>query len=161
MIKNFFIKYKAYIFSCMIALGVGLISAFLTRSNMNLSAIRQPVISPPAFLFPIVWTLLYILMGISAARIFEKRSSSPEEVRNALSTYASSLIVNFAWSIIFFNFGAFFIAFIWILLLEFLIIKTVIQYKNIDKTAAFLQIPYSVWVAFAGYLTISIAILNR
>ncbi|MBE6645443.1 MAG: tryptophan-rich sensory protein [Ruminococcaceae bacterium] len=161
MIKNFFIKYKTYIISCLIALGVGLLSAFLTRGNMNLSAIKQPFLSPPAFLFPLVWTALYILMGISAARIFGKKASFPEEVRNSLSTYASSLIVNFAWSIIFFNFGAFFLAFIWIILLEFLIIKTINEYKKIDKTAAFLQIPYAVWVAFAGYLTISIAILNR
>ena len=161
MIKNFLKKYKTYIISCLIALGVGLLSAFFTRGNMNLSSIRQPPLSPPAFLFPVVWTILYILMGISAAMIFNEKSNMPDEVRNALSTYASSLIVNFAWSIIFFNFGAFFIAFIWILLLEFLILKTIKEYSAINKTAALLQIPYAVWVAFAGYLTLAITILNK
>jgi len=161
MIKNFFIKYKTYIISSLLALGVGVISALLTMDNMNLSALKQPPLSPPAFLFPIVWSVLYILMGISSAMVFNKKSHMPEAVRNALSTYASSLIVNFAWSIIFFNFGAFFLAFIWIILLEILILKTIKEYSSIDKKSAWLQIPYSVWVAFAGYLTLAIAILNR
>ena len=161
MIKEFFRKYKTYVISSAIAVGVGLLSALFTVGNMNLSGIKQPSFSPPAFLFPLVWTILFILMGISSARIFEKRTEFPEEVRNALSTYASSLLVNFLWSIIFFNFGAFFIAFIWIIFLEFLVIKTIKLYLPIDRHSAFLQIPYAVWVAFAGFLTLSIAFLNR
>lgn len=161
MIKDFFTKYKSYILSSLIALAVGVLSALLTMENMNLSFLKQPPLSPPAFLFPIVWSILYILMGVSSAKIFNARKDSPEAVRNALSTYASSLVVNFAWSIIFFNFGAFFIAFIWIMLLEFLIIKTIKQYLTIDRKAAMLQIPYAVWVAFAGYLTLAISILNK
>ena len=161
MIKAFLTKYKTYIISSLIALSVGLLSALLTLENMNLSAIRQPPLSPPAVLFPLIWSVLYILMGISSARIFEKKSSFPEKSRSALSTYASSLVVNFAWSIIFFNFGAFFIAFIWILLLEFLILKTVKEYAELDKKAALLQIPYALWVAFAAYLTLAISILNK
>ena len=129
--------------------------------NMDLSFLKQPLLSPPAFIFPVVWSILYILMGISSAKILSARSKAPEEVRNSLSTYASSLIVNFTWSIIFFNFGAFFLAFLWIILLEFLIIKTIKQYTRIDRKAAILQIPYAVWVAFAGYLTIAIALLNK
>lgn len=161
MIKNFFTKYKAYIISSAIALGVGLISALLTMENMNLSVLRQPALSPPALLFPIVWTVLYILMGISSAIIYSKKNTMPDEVRSALTTYASSLVVNFAWSIIFFNFGAFFLAFLWIVLLEILILKTIKEYGKIDKTAALLQIPYAVWVAFAGYLNLAIAFLNK
>lgn len=160
MIKNFFTKYKSYIISSAIALGVGVISSLLTMENMNLSALRQPPLSPPAFLFPIVWTVLYVLMGISSARVYEKRSVMPEEVRSALSTYASSLVVNFAWSIIFFNFGALFIAFLWIVLLEILVLKTIKRYKAIDKSSALLQIPYAVWVGFAGYLTLALSFLN-
>ena len=161
MIKAFLTKYKTYIISSLIALSVGLFSALLTMENMNLSAIRQPPLSPPAVLFPLIWSVLYILMGISSARIFEKKSAFPEKSRSALSTYASSLVVNFAWSIIFFNFGAFFIAFIWILLLEFLVLKTVKEYAELDKKAALLQIPYALWVAFAAYLTLAISILNK
>ena len=160
MIKDVITKYKAYIISSLIALGVGLFAAFFTIKNMDLSFIKQPALSPPAFLFPIVWSILYILMGISAAKIFSARLKMPDAVRNALSTYASSLLVNFTWSIIFFNFGAYFLAFIWIILLEFLIIKTIKQYSTIDQKAAMLQFPYAVWVAFAAYLNLAIAILN-
>ena len=161
MMKNFFIKFKTYIISSAISLSVGLLSTLFTMGNMELSGIKQPTFSPPAFLFPIVWSVLYILMGISSAKIHEKRMSSPEVVRNAISTYASSLIINFFWSIIFFNFGSFFIAFLWIVLLEFFVIKTINQYSKIDKTAALLQIPYAIWIAFAGLLTLSITLLNR
>ena len=160
MIKEFFTKYKAYIISCIIALGIGLLSSFITMKNMDLSFFKQPALSPPAFLFPIVWTMLYILMGISAAKIFRLQSGYPDATRSALSTYASSLLVNFTWSIIFFNFGALFLAFLWIILLEFLVIKTIKQYAAIDKNASLLQIPYAVWVAFAAYLNLAIVILN-
>ena len=100
-------------------------------------------------------------MGISSAIVYEKKALQPQPVRDALSTYASSLIANFSWSIIFFNFGAFFIAFLWILLLDFLVLKTIVQYYKIDKTAAILQIPYAVWLAFATYLTLAITVLNK
>ena len=161
MIKEFLKKYKSYLVSVTIALGVGGLSALLTMKNMEIfDIVKNPPLSPPAILLPIVWTVLYILMGISAAIIYEKRIESYESVREALTTYASSLIVNFAWSIIFFNLQAFFIAFIWLLLLLFLVILTVIKYYSIDKKAAFLQIPYTIWVAFAGYLTAAITLLN-
>ena len=161
MIKSILNKYKTYIISSLIALFVGIASALLTMKNMDISFLKQPPLSPPSFLFPTVWTVLYVLMGISAAKIFERRRDFPDEVRNSLSTYASSLAVNFTWSIIFFNFGAFFIAFVWIILLEFLIVKTITQYYRIDKSAALLQIPYAVWVLFAGYLTLGIVFLNN
>ena len=161
MIKEFLKKYKSYLVSVTIALGVGGLSALLTMKNMDMfDIIKKPPLSPPAWLFPIIWTVLYILMGISAAIIYEKRNVSPERVREALTTYASSLIVNFAWSIIFFNLQAFFIALIWLLLLLFLVILTVIKYYFIDKKAAFLQIPYTIWVTFAAYLTAAITLLN-
>lgn len=156
-----FSKIKPYIISILIALGVGALSAFLTRNNMDLySEIITPPLAPPAILFPIVWTILYILMGISAAMIYTQKSAPIKERSGALATYFSSLVVNFAWSIIFFNFRAFLFAFIWLLFLLYLIIKTIIEYKKINPTAAYLQIPYAVWVAFAGYLTFCIWILN-
>ena len=99
-------------------------------------------------------------MGISAARIFKLKGVYENEVRESLTYYAASLVVNFAWSIIFFNFGAFLLAFVWLLLLLFLIIKTVVNYYTIDSLSAYLQIPYIIWVTFAGYLTAGIAILN-
>ena len=156
-----FKKIKPYAISILIALGVGGLSALLTRGNMDLyREIKTPPLAPPSILFPIVWTLLYILMGISAAMIYQSRTSDFKKRTAALATYASSLVVNFAWSIIFFKFRAFFLAFIWLLLLLYLIVKTILQYKEINKIAAYLQIPYALWVTFAGYLTFGIWILN-
>ena len=156
------IKIKPYIISVLIALGVGGLSAFFTRNSMDLySTINTPPLSPPSILFPIVWTILFILMGVSAAMIYTDTNASKLSKKSALSTYALSLIVNFFWSIIFFNFRAFLFAFIWLLLLLFLIVRTIMKYYKINPTAAYLQIPYLVWVTFAGYLTFAIFILNR
>lgn len=161
MIREFFKKYKNYLISIAIALAVGGLSALLTMKNMEIfDIIKKPPLSPPAILFPIVWTILYILMGISSAIIYENRTAYPEKTREALSTYASSLVVNFAWSIIFFNMQAFLIAFVWLILLLTLIVLTILKYFKINKTAAYLQIPYIVWVAFAGYLTLGITLMN-
>ena len=155
-------KLKSFIISIIIPLSVGIISALLTRGNMNIyEEIITPPLSPPSFLFPVVWSVLYILMGISAALIYNDNTSSKKVKDRALYTYAASLFVNFFWSIIFFNMKAFLFAFIWLLLLLFLIISTIMQYKKINQTAAYLQIPYVVWVTFAGYLNFGIWLLNR
>lgn len=156
-----FSKLKPYVISILIALAVGGASALLTMGNMKIySEIRTPPLSPPSILFPIVWTVLYILMGISAAMIYTDKNFNKKEKKEALVPYASSLIINFTWSIIFFNFRSFFVAFIWLLLLLYLIIKTIIEYKNINALAAYLQIPYAIWVSFAGYLNLGIWLLN-
>lgn len=122
--------------------------------------ILTPPLSPPSWLFPVMWTILFAVMGISAARI--KLANAPkQQIDSALRTYYISLAVNFLWSIIFFNYRAFFFAFIWLLLLLALIIITIIKYYKIDKVAAHLQIPYALWVTYAGYLTITIWYLNK
>lgn len=122
--------------------------------------VLMPPLSPPPILFPIVWSILFILMGISAAMIYN--SDAPKSQKNtALNIYALSLAVNFSWNIIFFNLRAFGFAFFWLLLLLFLIILTIIKYFKIQKIAAYLQIPYALWVTFAGYLTAGIWWLNR
>ncbi len=153
---------KSYIISILIALGVGGFSAFLTRGNMNLyEEIITPPLSPPGVLFPIVWTVLYVLMGISAAIIYNSKEAPATERTQALFTYGVSLVVNFFWSIIFFNMRMYFLAFVWLVLLWVLILKTILEYWGINKTAAYLQIPYLIWVTFAGYLTFAIFLLNR
>ncbi len=154
-------KIKPYIISILIALAVGGLSAFFTRNNMDLySETIRPPLSPPSILFPIVWTVLYILMGISAAIIYTNQTAPEYQKKSALYTYALSLIVNFFWSIIFFNIRAYLFAFVWLILLLYLIVKTIIKYKKIEPIAAYLQIPYAIWVTFAGYLTLAIFILN-
>lgn len=151
-------KSKVYIFSIAAALAVGALSALFTADNMNIyKSIVKPALAPPSFLFPLVWSLLYILMGISSAQIY--LSARPGKTA-ALQTYAASLAVNFLWSIIFFNFRAYTFAFIWLLLLLILIAYTIKLYKKIKPAAAYLQIPYFIWVIFAGYLNLMIAFLN-
>lgn len=155
-------KIKPYVISILISLSVGIISALLTRGNMNIyEEVRTPPLSPPSFLFPVVWTALYILMGISAAMIYTDKTAPKRQKYSALYTYAASLFVNFFWSIIFFNMRAFLFAFIWLLLLLYLIISTILQYRRINPVAAYLQIPYALWVTFAGYLNFGIWFLNR
>lgn len=155
-------KLKPYFISVIIALGVGLLSAFLTAGSMNIyQDIITPPLSPSAAVFPIVWTILYILMGISAAMIYTDEFASLPQRKSALYTYAASLVVNFFWSIIFFNMRSYFFAFIWLLLLLFLIIRTIMKYYKINPIAAYLQLPYLAWVTFAGYLNFAIWYLNR
>lgn len=155
-------KLKPYIISILIALGTGGLSAFLTKNSMEVyKNINQPPLAPPMILFPIVWLILFILMGISSAIIYTKRSTNPREALSGLIIYGLQLIVNFFWSIIFFNMQAYLFAFIWLLLLWVLIIMMILQFRKISPLAAYLQIPYLLWVTFAGYLNIMIFLLNR
>ena len=154
-------KIKPYVISILLALAVGGLSALFTMGNMQIySEIETPSFAPPSILFPIVWTLLYILVGISAAIIYTHRNDNFHEARCGLRSYSVSLIFNFFWSIIFFNIRWFGFAFFWLLGLLFFIIKTIVCYQRVNKLAAYLQIPYSLWVAFAGYLNFSIWMLN-
>ena len=155
-------KIKPYVISIAIALAVGGLSALLTAGNMNIyGRIITPPLSPPPILFPIVWTILYTLMGISSARIYIKGKEQNIDVSGALLVYALQLAVNFFWSIIFFNMQAFLFAFVWIILLWLLIIVMIKRFYEIDPLSAWLQIPYLLWVTFAAYLTFAIYILNR
>lgn len=155
-------KIRPYVISVAIALGVGGLSTLLTSGNMDIySRIEQPPLAPPPILFPIVWTILYVLMGISAAMIYEEKDRKPDEVRNALTVYGISLFFNFFWSIIFFNMQAYLFAFVWLVALWGLILLTIIKYYRIKPIAAYLQIPYLLWVTFAGYLNFAIYILNK
>ena len=155
-------RIKVYIIAIAIPLAAGIISALITRGNMNVySELNTPPLSPHSFLFPVVWTLLYIFMGISSGTVYLNRSNNPSAASDGLSYYALSLAFNFSWSIIFFNFRAFAFSFIWLLALLYLIIKTVRSYKRVDKCSAKLQIPYIIWVTFAGYLNLGIWLLNK
>ena len=129
-----------------------------TFNNMNIyDEINKPLLSPPSVVFPIVWTILYILMGISSAMI---KLSDNENKPDALIIYRFSLFINFFWSIIFFNMHAYNFAFVWLIALWLFVLYTIIKYSKINKTAAYLQIPYLLWLTFAGYLNIMISILN-
>jgi tryptophan-rich sensory protein len=151
-------KAKTFILSILLSLTVGGLSALATASNMNIyDKITPPPLAPPGWLFPVVWTVLFILMGISAAIIFTSKSRKKDD---ALFVYAVSLVLNFSWSIFFFNMQSFIVAFVILVALWLSIIITMIKYFKIKKSAAWLQLPYLLWVTFAGYLNLAIIYLN-
>lgn len=155
-------KIKPYVISIAIALAVGGLSALFTKNNMEMYGnIAKPPLSPPGWVFPVAWGILYVLMGIGAAQIYINRSGKEEDARSALFVYGLQLLVNFFWSMIFFNMQAFLFAFIWLIILWVLVIVMIIMFKRVNKTAAYIQIPYLLWVTFAGYLTLAVYILNR
>lgn len=153
-------KTKSYAVSILLTLAVGGMSGFLTSMGMDsFDALTKPPLTPPSFLFPIVWTVLFILMGVGAARIF---MTEPTAARNrALIVYVVQLAVNFLWSIIFFNLQAYGFAFFWLILLWILILTMIYLFCKVDKPAALIQIPYAIWVTFAGYLNLMIWLMNR
>lgn len=154
-------KHKHYIISIAIALAIGVLAAFLTRNNTNIyHYINKPAFSPPAILFPIVWTILYVLMGISSARVFLQKKNHPYEVMDALLSYALQLIFNFFWAIIFFNMHTFLFSFICLVVLWTSVLKMTFKFSVLDKIAAYLNIPYALWVTFVGYLNFMIYLLN-
>lgn len=154
-------KIKSYVIGILIPVAVGLLAAFLTRDSMDIyKSIVQPPLAPPAILFPIVWSILYIIMGIGSALIYNSAADEKDKTQ-ALFVYALQLAVNFFWSILFFNVRAFLFSFIWLLLLWVLIIVMILRFSRINKVAAWLQLPYLLWVTFAGYLNLAIYILNR
>jgi tryptophan-rich sensory protein len=153
---------KIFAIAIAIPLAIGGLSALLTRGNMQIySEVQTPPLSPPSILFPIVWTILYILMGVSSAIIWANREKNADAAQSGLAAYALSLAFNFAWSIFFFNFRWFGFSLVWLIVLWILILVTILQYRKISPLAAYLQIPYALWVAFAGYLNAGIWWLNR
>ncbi len=153
------IDFKKLIINIAIPLGVGALSALISMGSMeNFASLNQPPLSPPAWLFPVVWSILYILMGISSYLITE--SEKPARSKTALTAYGIQLFFNFMWSIIFFNFEAYLFAFIWLVALLALVIINAILFYRIDRRAGLLFIPYILWVIFAGYLNFGIFLLN-
>ena len=152
--------WKRYAFWILFTEAVGGLSAWLTRGGMELykNVIEKPPLSPPDILFPIVWALLYALMGIGAARIY--RAGASRLRSRALLLYLVQLLFNFFWSIWFFNLQSFGFAFIWLIVLWLLILWMTLTFCKIDRPSAWLQIPYLLWVAFAAYLNLGVWLLN-
>lgn len=148
---------SALIISILIPLAVGSMSALFSGNMSSYSILDKPAFSPPGFIFPIVWTILYILMGISSYIVYS--SNSPNKSK-ALLLYGIQLFFNFCWSIIFFGLDLYLFAFIWLIALIFIIIIMIRQFHIISPLAAYLQIPYLIWCIFAAYLNFSIFILN-
>ncbi len=152
-------KIKPYVYSIALALGVGALASFLTQNSMAAyESVPKSALTPPSVAFPIVWSVLFLLMGISAAMVW--KTDSPMK-KQALTVYGIQLAVNFFWSILFFNLQAYLFAFLWLILLWCLILAMIVLFYRINKAAGLLQIPYLLWVSFAGYLNCVIWIMNR
>ena len=148
---------KKLFISILIPVGLGTIVGLITSSFSNYSSYNMPSFAPPAIVFPIVWTIIYILMGISSYIISESNSYKK---RKALSLYRIQLIINLLWSFIFFVFNLNTLAFIWIILLIIVVTLMIKEFLSINKTAGYLQIPYLLWLMFASILNLSIVFLN-
>ena len=148
-------------FRCVaIPLIVGIVSALLTRGGMEgFSDVVQPPLSPPSWLFPIVWTILYTLMGIASYLVLVSEKEE-QEIQKAIRIYIWQLVVNFLWPTFFFNLEWYLFSFLWILLLWVLIIIMIKRFYSISKIAGYLLVPYFIWVTFATYLTFAIWLLN-
>ncbi|MBQ6119953.1 MAG: tryptophan-rich sensory protein, partial [Clostridia bacterium] len=154
------IKIKPLVIALALPLLTGGFAALISRSRMGLfDMVSKPPLSPPAWLFPVAWTVLYVLMGVASYRVFTARAGSAEKNR-ALLLYGIQLAFNFFWTLIFFNLGAYWFAFFWLVALLALIAVTTRKFYGIDRPAAYLMLPYIVWVTFAGYLNLGIARMN-
>ena len=146
---------KRIIYSLLPIVGGALVGLIIS-GYMNYGDMVKPPLSPPSYIFPIVWTILYILMGISYF-IATKDNENDKELNQI---YILQLLVNFFWPIIFFVLKMYFTAFFWIILLLILVIIMIKELLKINKISGYLQIPYLMWLLFATYLNIGIFILN-
>ena len=153
-------KWKQLIICLVIPLAVGALSSWLSGGGMEaFSQLNKPPLSPPGWLFPVVWTILYLLMGWASWLVLT--SDAPQaKIKRALLVYGLQLAVNFFWSIIFFGAGLYLLAFGWLVLLWVLIVWTMVTFYEIRQLAGELLLPYLLWVTFAGYLNFAIYLLN-
>lgn len=154
-------NWKTYAFWILLSEATGILAGWLTREGIEIysQTVEKPFLTPPAIVFPIVWTILYALMGIGAARISLHQESEKQPV--SISLFVTQLVVNFFWSLFFFNLQAFGFSFFWLVLLWLMIIAMILSFRQVDPLAAWLQVPYLIWVTFAGYLNLGVWLLNR
>lgn len=153
--------WRAYAFWIVLSEAVGALSGWLARDGIEVyqTGLVKPPFSPPGFVFPVVWTLLFALMGAGAARVY--LSPASRERSSALRIFGVQLFFNFFWSIIFFNLQNFGLALIWLAALWTLIFAMIPAFRKVDVLAGRLQIPYLLWVSFAAYLNLGVWLLNR
>jgi tryptophan-rich sensory protein len=156
------IKPKLLALCLLVPLVVGALSAFLSRTGMQTFAetVTQPALTPPPVVFIIVWTVLYLAMGAASYLVLRSRSPEPE-VAEAMRKYGIQLAFNFFWSIFFFGMMAYLFSFIWLVGLWISIAVNLAAFYRISKPAGLLLVPYLLWVSFAGYLNLSVYLLNR
>ena len=154
-------NWKSYLLWIGLSEAVGIIAGLLTRGGILefQTGTAQPPFSPPGYLFPVVWTRLYALMGVGAARISLTEASVNRS--GGLNLFVVQLAVNFLWPLFFFNQQAYGFSLLWLLLLWILVLAMIFRFWKTDKTAALLQLPYLLWLSFAIYLNAGVWLLNR
>lgn len=159
---EYMVKSKKLLVKCIaVPLGIGAVSGFITKDGMkSFETLNKPPLSPPGWLFPIVWTILYTLMGISSWLVLTS-GAEKEEVEKAMKVYGYQLAVNFLWPTFFFNLQWHLFAFGWLALLWGLVLWMIRLFGRISKAAGRLNWPYLGWLTFAGYLNLGIWLLNR
>lgn len=153
------IDFKRLLINILIPVGLGTIVGLLTSAGNSYNDMVQPSFAPPGIVFPIVWTILYTLMGISSYLV-SSSNCKIYDCKEALTVYYSQLAINLLWSFIFFTFKAYLLAFIWILLLIVLVVCMIKRFYDISKVSGLIQIPYLIWLIFAAVLNFSIFTLN-
>ena len=157
-------KYKPYIVSFIVTFGIAALSSYFTGdSSIVYNDIVKPKFSPPGYVFGIVWPILYLLMAVAAGSIYktENISEVAKTYKNkAIGLYLVQIIINGIWPVLFFKYEMFLISFIWIIILWILIIFMLIIFKKISNIAAYMIVPYFLWVSFAAYLNLMIYMLN-
>ncbi len=153
-------KLKTFFICVAIPLLVGIIAGLITSGSMDTyGQLQQPPLAPPGRIFPIVWTVLYTLMGIASYLVLTS-DADPTAKQNALFVYGLQLAVNFIWPILFFSLEWYLFSFAWIILLWVLILVTTAKFLQISTTAGLLLVPYLFWVIFAAYLNLGVYLLN-
>lgn len=143
-----------------IPLLVGIAASLITMGGMKaFEALNQPPLSPPMWLFPVAWTILYVLMGVASYLVYTS-GADQKQVDEAIGVYAAQLLVNFLWPTFFFNFQWYLFSFLWLLLLWVLVFITMKRFYDISKLAGYLMLPYLVWLTFAAYLNFGVWWLN-
>ena len=153
-------KIRPYVGFSALALLVGGLSSVITQGQMEaFSALRQPPLSPPGWVFPVAWTILYLLMGVGMAIVWRK--SDGERRRRAVTLWGVQLAANFLWPLLFFLWQLRLLSLVWLVVLLILVANMTSEFEKTSVTAARLQIPYLLWLLFAAYLNLGVWILNR
>lgn len=150
---------KRLLINLAIPLAVGGLASLVSGGMGGFRLMNQPPLSPPGWVFPVVWTVLYLLMGYAAYRV-QNSDAPPETIRRAMVFYYIQLALNFLWPVLFFGFDAYLLAFVELLLLWVAVCVTMWKFYRIDERAGDLFLPYLLWVTFAAYLNLGVYLLN-
>ncbi len=158
--KNGKVKWKQLVVCVAAPLAVGALAGFLSRGGMEAyKTMYKPLLAPPSWVFPVVWTILYVMMGVASYLVYTS-AASPERIRRAMTAYVLQLAANFVWPLIFFVLGAYLAAFIWLIALFALALVCALRFGYIDARAGKLLAPYLLWLFFAAYLNLGVYLLN-